>query len=98
MVKKKDSRKKTKRKYWKVISILLLIYFSVGAIQNRDSIVPFLLERIGVNEDSHSIPVSEEWNLIIVNRWNEIPEDFSISLTELSKGRQQDLSIFAGNV
>lgn len=94
MVKKKDSRKKTKRKYWKVISILLLIYFSVGVIQNRDSIVPFLLERIGVNEDSHSIPVSEEWNLIIVNRWNEIPENFPISLTELSNGQRVDSRIY----
>lgn len=94
MVKKKDSRKKTKRKYWKVISILLLIYFSVGVIQNRDSIVPFLLERIGVKEDSHSIPVSEEWNLIIVNRWNEIPENFSISLTELSNGQRVDSRIY----
>ena len=66
MVKKRNSRKNTRRKYWKVIPILFLIYFSVGVIQNRDSIIPFLLERIGVNDDSHSIPVSEEWNLIVV--------------------------------
>ena len=62
MAKKRNSRKNTRRKYWKVIPILFLIYFSVGVIQNRDSIIPFLLERIGVNDDSHSIPVSEEWN------------------------------------
>ena len=59
MVKKRNSRKNTRRKCWKVIPILFLIYFSVGVIQNRDSILPFLLERIGVNDDSHSIPVSE---------------------------------------
>ena len=77
-----------------MISILFLIYFSVGIIQNRDSILPFLLERIGVNDNSHSIPISEEWNLIVVNRWNEIPEDFSISLTELSNGQSVDSRIY----
>ena len=94
MAKKRNSRKNIRRKYWKVIPILFLIYFSVGVIQNRDSILPFLLERIGVNDDSHSIPVSEEWNLIVVNRWNEIPEDFSISLTELSNGQSVDSRIY----
>ena len=94
MVKKRNSRKNTRRKCWKVIPILFLIYFSVGVIQSRDSILPFLLEHIGVNDDSHSIPVSEEWNLIVVNRWNEIPEDFSISLTELSNGQKVDSRIY----
>ncbi|MCM1181608.1 MAG: M15 family metallopeptidase [Clostridium sp.] len=94
MAKRRNSRKKTKRKNWKVISVLLFIYFSVGAVQNRDSIIPFLLEHFGVNEDSHTIPVSEEWNLIVVNRWNEIPEDFSISLTELQNGQKVDSRIY----
>lgn len=94
MVKKRDSRKKIRKKYWKAIPILLLIYFAVGVIQNRDSIVPSLLEYIGVNDDSHIIPVSEEWNLIVIKRWNEIPEDFSISLTELSNGQRVDSRIY----
>lgn len=94
MTKRRNSRKKTKRKNWKVISVLLFIYFSVGVVKNRDSIITFLLEHIGVNEDSHTIPVSEEWNLIVVNRWNEIPEDFSILLTELQNGQKVDSRIY----
>ncbi len=94
MVKKRNSRKKTRRKYWKVIPILVLLYFSAGVIQNRDSIFPFLLESIGVNDDSHSIPVSEEWNLIVVNRWNEIPKDYSVTLTELENGQSVDSRIY----
>ena len=90
MTKKRGSNKKTRRKYGKVIIILLLMYLAVGVIQNRDFLFPFLLERIGANEDSHMITFSEEWNLIVVNRWNEIPEDFSISLTELSNGQKVD--------
>ena len=54
----------------------------------------FSLRGIGVNDNSHSIPVSEEWNLIVVNRWNEIPEDFFISLTELSNGQSVDSRIY----
>ena len=43
---------------------------------------------------THNIPVSEEWNLIIVNRWNELPEDYSVELTELSNGQKIDSRIY----
>lgn len=43
---------------------------------------------------THNIPVSEEWNLIIVNRWNELPEDYSVELTELSNGQTVDSRIY----
>ena len=92
MTKKRGSRKKTRRKYWKVIVILFLVWFAAGIIQN--DILPFLLERIEENAVSHIIPVSEEWNLLVVNRWNEIPEDFSVSLTELSNGQKVDSRIY----
>ena len=93
MAKAKGSKKKG-TKCWKVIAILFLIWFAVGVIQNRDSILPFLLERIEAKTDSHIIPVSEEWNLIVVNRWNEIPEDYRVMLTELSNGQKVDSRIY----
>lgn len=43
---------------------------------------------------THNIPVSEEWNLIIVNRWNELPEDYGVELTELSNGQTVDSRIY----
>ena len=43
---------------------------------------------------THKIPVSEEWNLIVVNRWNELPEDYSVELTELSNGQMVDSRIY----
>ena len=43
---------------------------------------------------THKITVSEEWNLIVVNRWNEIPEDYSVELTELSNGQKVDSRIY----
>ena len=90
MGKKRNPKKR--RKYWKVIAILFLVWFAAGIIQN--DILPFLLERIEENAVSHIIPVSEEWNLLVVNRWNEIPEDFSVSLTELSNGQKVDSRIY----
>ena len=43
---------------------------------------------------THKIPVSEEWNLIVVNRWNELPEDYEVELTELSNGQMVDSRIY----
>ena len=44
--------------------------------------------------NTHEIQVSEEWNLIVVNRWNELPEDYSVELTELSNGQKVDSRIY----
>lgn len=42
----------------------------------------------------HKIPMSEEWNLVVVNRWNEFPEDYNVELTELSNGQKVDSRIY----
>ena len=44
--------------------------------------------------NTNEIQVSEEWNLIVVNRWNELPEDYSVELTELSNGQKVDSRIY----
>ena len=43
---------------------------------------------------THNISLSEEWNLIVVNRWNVLPEDYSVELTELSNGQKIDSRIY----
>lgn len=43
---------------------------------------------------THKIPVPEEWNLIVVNRWNELPEDYEVELTELSNGQMVDSRVY----
>lgn len=43
---------------------------------------------------THKISVSDEWNLIVVNRWNEIPENYNVTLTELSNGQKVDSRIY----
>ncbi len=110
MKKKKNLRKKTVRKYRTGIIILLLVCFMTGVILNKDFIFSFIPESTGINEsahifpliskstgddkDAHIIPDQKDWNLIVVNRWNKIPEDVSISLTELSNGQKVDSRIY----
>ena len=43
---------------------------------------------------SHKVRVSEDWKLIVVNRWNKLPEDYRIELTELSNGEKVDSRIY----
>ena len=56
--------------------------------------VPEEPETEEVPDISHEIPVSEEWNLIVVNRWNKIPDNYSMELTELSNGHKVDSRIY----
>lgn len=61
--------------------LLLILCQMIGNAHSRLSI-------------AHKIPVSEEWNLIVVNRWNELPEDYSVELTELLNGQKVDSRIY----
>lgn len=44
--------------------------------------------------NTHEIQIPEEWNLIVVNRWNKLPEDYEVELTELSNGQMVDSRIY----
>lgn len=84
MTKNRDKRNKLLRKWLRgvVLACLLLILWNL--FQEFPS-------RFG---NPHRIPVSEKWNLIVVNRWNEIPEDYRAELTELSNGQKVDSRIY----
>lgn len=43
---------------------------------------------------THTFPQSEEWSLMVVNRWNKMPEDYSVDLLELSNGQKVDSRIY----
>lgn len=83
-------RLKTRKKWLKIIVTILVVWLLGNAAINNDfpfSSLPFNFETV---RDSHIIPASEEWNLIVVNRWNKMPEDYSVTLTELSNGEKVD--------
>lgn len=84
MAKKRDKKHKARGKWLRGIIIVYLLLILCNLFHEFSS-------RLG---NLHSIPVSEEWYLIVVNRWNEIPEDYSVELTELSNGQKVDSRIY----
>ena len=80
---------KKKKDNWivKLLKIVVAIYLLLVLCQ----LIGDAYSRLSV---THKITVSEEWNLIIVNRWNELPEDYSVELTELSNGQKVDSRIY----
>ena len=64
-----------------VVYLLLILYQLIGNVYSRLS-------------NTHEIQVPEEWNLIVVNRWNELPEDYEVELTELSNSPLVDSRIY----
>ena len=80
---------KKKKDNWivKLLKIVVAIYLLLVLCQ----LIGDAYSRLSV---THKITVSEEWNLIVVNAWNELPEDYSVELTELSNGQKVDSRIY----
>ena len=79
--KKKGNRIVKSLKIVVAIYLLLVLFQLIGDAYSRLSV-------------SHNISVSEDWNLIVVNQWNELPDDYSLELTELSNGQKVDSRIY----
>ena len=85
---------KEKRRKWLRIFVIFCILCVVGKMLVQRELFSSILETADTARGGHIIPVSAEWNLIVVNKWNEIPEDYSITLTELSNGQTVDSRIY----
>lgn len=80
---------KKKKGKWivKLLKVVVTVYLLLILCQLIDNVYSSL-------SNTHEIQVSDEWNLIVVNRWNELPEDYSVELTELSNGQKVDSRIY----
>ena len=93
MAKNKALRRKAKRKRLRIVTIFCIL-FVAGNVMARSEL-PSLLWKMGMMAvKNYTIPSSEDWNLLVVNRWNEIPEDYSVTLTELGNGQKVDSRIY----
>lgn len=81
----------TKKKKGKWIVKLLKIVVAIYLLLVLCQLIGDTYSRLSV---THKITVSEEWNLTVVNAWNELPEDYSVELTELSNGQKVDSRIY----
>lgn len=92
MVKSKRRKKKIRRRGLR-ITVIFGILLIAGHMLVRSEL-PSLLWKMGMTAvKNHAIPASEEWNLLVVNSWNKIPENYSIPLTELENGEKVDSRI-----
>ena len=82
----KVSKSKKKRKWPAVIITVCILLFAGHLLISSKWFRDLSID--------HRIPVPDEWNLIVVNRWNEIPEDYSVELTELPNGLKVDSRIY----
>ena len=93
MAKSRDLRIKTGRKGLRIVTIFCILFVAGNVLARSE--LPSLLWKMGMMAvKNHTIPASEEWNLLVVNRWNEIPEDYSVTLTELGNGQKVDSRIY----
>lgn len=81
------TKKKKGKRTVKILKIVITVYLLLILCQ----LIGSVYSRLG---NTHTIQASEEWNLIVVNRWNELPKDYSVELTELSNGQKVDNRIY----
>ena len=82
MAKKKKGKRIVKLlKALAIVYMLLVLCNFVGDIYS------------GLGNTNKTI-ASEEWNLIVVNRWNKLPKNYNVELTELSNGEKVDSRIY----
>ena len=91
-------KKKKRRWIVKVLLIIVAVYLLMILWQLIGDIYSRLVNthEIEVSEEwnGESYQTSIEWNLIVVNRWNPIPENYSVELTVLSNGQKVDSRIY----
>ena len=93
MAKSRALRRKKRRKILRIV-LTFCILCVVGNMLINSELFSSLLEMNATVNNEHIISASEEWNLIVVNCWNEIPEEYSVTLTELSNGQKVDSRIY----
>ena len=81
------AKKKRRNPILKALKVVVIVYLLLVL----GNLIGDIYSRIG---NTHTIAVSSEWNLVVVNRWNELPEDYDIELMELSNGQKIDERIY----
>lgn len=94
MSKKHNSKTNIIRKFLKYIVIFYMLCIAGKLLIEVGMQFNHYIEKSVQAEKRHVIQDYEEWNLILVNAWNEIPEDYNVTLTELSNGQMIDSRIY----
>jgi len=105
---KKKSREKRKNRGFRIITstvfILLCVVITISAINNFTTI-PNKPIKNGSNIGITTLPLrnnnelsqsqdNPDWNLLLVNMWNPIPDNYTVTLKTLRNGYQVDERIY----
>lgn len=79
-----------------IVSILAII-FSFRLVQGSfdDDLLTNNNLSPSITETTKHQQVESDWRLLLVNRWNPIPDDFNVSLVKLKNGESVDKRIYA---
>lgn len=94
MSKKHSSKTKMVKKFLKYIVIFYVLWIAGKLLIEGGMQCTYYIERLVQAEKRHVTQDYKEWNLILVNSWNEIPEDYDVTLTELSNDQKVDSRIY----
>jgi D-alanyl-D-alanine carboxypeptidase len=76
----------------KIVRIILILAFLAVLL----ACGKFLIDKDSINDlwDISPTNKADTWNLILVNRWHTIPDDYEVDLTQLSNGQSVDTRIY----
>ena len=88
---KKSEKNENLNKFLKAIVVVLLTILVITVIYNMIFEINKEISNTDFNiSDAQKNTVTtnniEDWNLILVNRWNKIPENYNIDLIEVPGG------------
>jgi D-alanyl-D-alanine carboxypeptidase len=96
---KKSEKNENLNKFLKAIVVVLLTILVITVIYNMIFEINKEISNTDFNiSDAQKNTVTtnniEDWNLILVNRWNKIPENYTIDLIEVPGGEKVDKRIY----
>lgn len=76
------------------VAVFVLVYGSTQAPKEDNGITEsHTTTQNPETETAEPEKADDDWRLILVNRWNKLPEDFTVDLTEYTKGKYLDSRI-----
>lgn len=92
MTKTKKNNEKKNRKFLRCVLLAVLVFVTSFLVAASSAILPKIF---GFFDRGESYATTEHgWNLILVNKDNLIPDDYKVTLLELSNGERVDERIY----
>lgn len=95
---RRNEKNKNSNNFLKFISVLLFMIVVISIINNvffeRNEEISNTDFNMSNVQNTVTTNNDKEWNLILVNRWNKIPENYNVDLVEVPGGEKVDKRIY----